>query len=211
MRKSSRRATEAGARIVLVKLTPELERAFRTARFISDDIVVASDLDRALESCEQAIIETHRAEGGECDRCAPGCPKRSATPQLADRLAEYCRRLEVKAGDIIARQGEPAASMHFILEGRVGIIVDLPEGRTTRVRSLGRHTTVGEMGLITHSPRSATIQAEAPSVLYELDADAFDRIKREQPALSQALLAYVIGVMTERLSFANRLIGVLQR
>ena len=35
-------ATEAGARIVLVKLSPELERAFRSARFISADIVVAS-------------------------------------------------------------------------------------------------------------------------------------------------------------------------
>ena len=67
------------------------------------------------------------------------------------------------------------------------------------------------MGLITHSPRSATIQAEAASVLYVLDAEAFERIKREQPALSQALLGYVIKVLTERLSFANRLIGVLQR
>jgi SulP family sulfate permease len=67
------------------------------------------------------------------------------------------------------------------------------------------------MGLITHSPRSATIKAETTSVLYELDADAFDRIKREQPALSQALFAYVVRVMSERLGFANRLIGVLQR
>ena len=80
-----------------------------------------------------------------------------------------------------------------------------------RVRSLGPHTTVGEMGLITSRPRSATITAEAPSVLYELDADAFERIKHEQPELSQALLGYVIAVMTERLGFANRLIGVLQR
>jgi SulP family sulfate permease len=44
-----------------------------------------------------------------------------------------------------------------------------------------------------------------------LDADAFERIKRERPALSQALLGYVIKILTERLSFANRLIGVLQR
>jgi hypothetical protein len=29
--------------------------------------------------------------------------------------------------------------------------------------------------------------------------------------LAQALLMYVIGVMAERLSFASRLIGVLQR
>ena len=204
-------ATEAGARIVLVNLTPELERPFRNARFISDDVTLASDLDRALESCEQTIIEAHRAEATGSRSLRAWMSEALGDAQLADRLVEYCRRLEVRSGDIVARQDEPATSMHFILEGRVGIIVDLHDGRTTRVRSLGRHTTVGEMGLITRSPRSATIQAEAASVLYELDADAFEHIKREQPALSQALFAYVVRVMTERLSFANRLIGVLQR
>ena len=79
------------------------------------------------------------------------------------------------------------------------------------VRSLGRQTTIGEMGLITRRPRSATIQAEAPSVLYELTAEAYEEIKRDQPALSQALLGYVVAVMAERLSFANRVVGVLQR
>lgn len=204
-------ATEAGARVVLVNLTPELERPFRTARFIAGDITVAPDLDRALESCEQAIIEAHQADVSDSRSLRAWFSEALGDPQLADCLAENCRRLEVQPGDIIARQGEPAASMHFILEGRVGINVELPDGRTMRVRSLGRHTTVGEMGLIAQSARSATIQAEAASTLYELDADAFARIKREQPALSQALLAYVIRVMTERLSFANRLIGVLQR
>jgi sulfate permease, SulP family len=204
-------ATEAGARMVLVKLSPELERAFRSARFISNDVVVASDLDRALESCEQAIIEAHRAHVTDSRSLRSWLSEALGDAHLADSLSDYCERLEVKAGDVIARQGDPATSMHFILEGRVGIIVDLPEGRTTRVRSLGGHTTVGEMGLLTRSPRSATIQAEAASVLYVLDAEAFERIKHEKPVLSQALLGYVIKVLTERLSFANRLIGVLQR
>ena len=57
----------------------------------------------------------------------------------------------------------------------------------------------------------AVTQAEAPSVLYELTAEAYETIKREQPALSQALLGYVVAVMAERLSFANRVVGVLQR
>src|SRR5262249_53908555 len=130
---------------------------------------------------------------------------------LADCLSDYCKRLEVKPSDIIAPQHHPASSLHFILQRRVAIIVGLPAGLTPRVRSLGRQPTGGEMGLIARSPRSATIQAEAASVLYVLDAAAFERIKQDQPTLSQALLAYVIKVLTERLSFANRLIGVLQR
>lgn len=204
-------AAEAGARIVLVSLTPELERPFRIARFIANDIIVASDLDHALESCEQAIIDAHRAEASESQSLRAWLAEALGDVQLGERLVQYCRRVEVQSGDIIARQGDPAASMHFILDGRVGIIVNLPDGQTARVRSVGRHTTVGEMGLITQSPRSATIQAEAASVLLELPVEAFERVKREDPAISQALLAYVVKVMAERLSFASRLIGVLQR
>jgi sulfate permease, SulP family len=200
-----------GARIVLVNLTPELERPFRTARFISEDVVVASNLDRALESCEQAVIEAHQTEDSQTLSLHVWLSEALGSGQYANRLSEYCVRLEVQTGDIVARQGEPATSMHFILSGRIGILVDLGEGRTMRVRSLGSHTTIGEMGLITRRPRSATIQAEAPSVLYELTADAYERIKHEQPALSQALLGYVVSVMAERLNFANRAVGVLQR
>ena len=204
-------AAASGARIVLVNLNPELERAFRTASFIADDIIVASDLDRALEACEQKVIEAHQAEGGDARSLRAWLADALGSAENADRLAEYCRRLEVGPGDVIARQGEAAHSMHFILDGRVGIIVDVGEGRSMRVRSLGRHTTIGEMGLITRRPRSATIQAELPSVLYELTSDAYDRIKCEQPELGEALLSYVVAVMAERLSFANRAIGVLQR
>jgi SulP family sulfate permease len=204
-------AAESGARIVLVNLAPDLERAFRTARFIADDVVVASDLDRALEWCEHEIINAHQAKAGEARSLSAWLTEALDSSELADSLAGYCRRLEVQAGEVVARQGDAAASMHFILEGRLGIIVDLGDGRSVRVRSLGPHTTIGEMGLIARRPRSATIQAEVPSVLYELDANAYETIKRECPSLSQALLAYVIAVMTERLSFANRLIGVLQR
>jgi len=204
-------ATERTARVVLVHLGPEVERAFRIARFLSKDIIVAPDLDRALENCEQEVINAHRAEDSNARSLRSWLTEALGTRELADRLAEYCRRLEVQKDAVIARQGDTASSMHFILEGRVGILIDLGGGKTVRVRSLGPHTTVGEMGLITHQPRSATIQAEAASVLYELDTEAFERIKREQPALSQALLGYVIAVMTERLGFANRAIGVLQR
>ncbi len=180
-------AAAYGARIVLVNLTPELERAFRTAvSFPTTSSSRPISIARWNPASRDHRSASHRSRrraivAGLAVRCA------WAAPQYADRLTDYCRRLEVPAGDIIARQGDAAASMHFILEGRVGIVVDLGEGRTMRVRSLGRHTTIGEMGLITGRPRSATIAAEADSVLYELSAEAYERIKRDEPALSQAL------------------------
>ena len=79
------------------------------------------------------------------------------------------------------------------------------------MRSLGPHTTTGEMGLISKQLRSATIQAEVPSVLYVLSAEAYESIKRGNDDLDQALLTYVVSVMAERLSFASKVIGVLRR
>ena len=131
--------------------------------------------------------------------------------EFAEQLSLFCRRLDVGQDEIIATQGEPARSMHFILEGRVGIIVKMDDGHLIRVRSLGPHTTIGEMGLIARQMRSATIQAEEPSVLYELSADAYERLTRENSALAQALLTYIVRVMAERLNYSSRVIGVLRR
>ena len=204
-------ADAAGASLVLTNLSPELERAFRVARFLSPDIALAPNLDRALESCEQAVIQAHRAKADDAPSLQAWLTEALGDPGHGEYMAAHCRRLEFKPGDIIARQGDPADSMHFILEGRIGIIVDQGERRSVRVRSLGAKTTIGEMGLITHRPRSATIQAEAVSILYEFRTGDFEEIQRERPALSLALLSYITAVMAERLSFANRVIGILQR
>jgi SulP family sulfate permease len=199
-----------GARLVLVNMTPDIENAFKIARLISGDVIVASDLDHALEQCEDTIIKAYQAPGTEAESIHNWLVQVVGAEQ-ARYLAHECRRLEIAAGEIIAREGEPADSMHFILEGRVSITVDAGNGRRLHIRSLGRHTTVGEMGLITGQVRNATIEAEVPSVLYVLKTNAFERIKRNNPALYRALLTYVIRVMAERLSFANRTIGALLR
>jgi len=204
-------ADAVGASLVLVHLTPAIEKAFRDNRFFSNNVMVHPDVDRALESCENAIIAAHSDAGSEVDSLRDWLTDVFGNAQFAHVLADQCQRCEFAAGDVIAHQGAPSSSMHFVVEGRVGIIVNLEGGGAIRVRSLGRHTTIGEMGLLSGRSRSATVQAEVASVAYELRADAFERLKVEHPALVLALLTYVIGLMAERLSFASKVIGVLQR
>jgi SulP family sulfate permease len=203
-------ADTIGARLVLVNLSPDLHSAFTTAGFLTGDVTVASDLDHALEACENATIAAHLGETAEARTLRQWLTAALGDAGYAEQLYQACERFEVVGGEVIARQGDPTDRMHFILQGRVGVIINV-EGGAIRVRSLGPHTMVGEMGLITANPRSATLQAEAPSVLYALGAQAYERIKRDNPALSQALMTYVIAVMAERLSFANKTHGVLQR
>jgi SulP family sulfate permease len=204
-------ADERGARIVLVNLSPELRETFDNRGLVSGNVILADDLDRALESCEKEVISAHSARVGITASLREWLTQALGSSDHAEQLAQRCERLEVNRGAVIAEQGEPAASMHFIVEGRIGIVVKTEDGRSIRLRSLGPHTTTGEMGLITRQTRSATIIAEAPSVLYALSAEDYERLKRDNGPLAQALLTYIVKIMAERLSFDSRVIGVLRR
>jgi SulP family sulfate permease len=202
---------ERHIKITLVNLRPEAEKMLRVSKFIRDDVSIIGELDHALERCENEVIAEHRDLSQERSNLRDWFRQMLGSESDADELIRHCRRIDVEAGDVIVRAGDDADSMHFLLEGRVGVMVATVDDRITRVRSLGRYTTIGEMGLVATTPRSATIQAEVASVLYVLQGDQFDSIKNDNPALSQKLLIYFVSVMAERLSFASRMIGVLRR
>ena len=206
-----RTAHDRGIRLVLVNLQAAVEKALRSSEFISDEVSIMPELDHALEWCENEIIAQHEGHGNEEASLRDWFIRIVGAEENAMELVHRCERLEVRAGDVIVRAGEAADSMHFILDGRVGVMVPTAEGGLTRVRSLGRYTTIGEMGLVAGAPRNATIQAEIDSVLYALSLNQFEAIKAENPTLSQKLLTFFILVMAERLTFANRLISVLRR
>jgi sulfate permease, SulP family len=207
-----RTAQDRGIKLVLVHLPAAAEKALRSSEFISADVSIVPELDHALEWCENEIIVLHQGRDQEEASLRDWFTQILGTEEDAAELIHRCERLEVATGEIIVSAGAPADSMHFILDGRVGIMIPAGEGGgTTRVRSLGRCTTIGEMGLVSHAPRSATIQAEVASILYVLSAQQFEALKFENPMLGQKLLTYFVSVMAERLTFANRMIAVLRR
>jgi sulfate permease, SulP family len=206
-----RSADERDVRLVLVHLPPPAEKALRSSGFITADVSIVPELDHALEQCENQIIAEHQGLEQEQASLRGWFTEILGTEQDATALMHRCQRVEVDAGEVIVRAGEAADSMHFILDGRVGIMVPADKGRDTRVRSLGRYTTIGEMGLVSHTPRSATIQAEVASTLYVLNTRQFEALKADDPELSHKLLTYFVSVMAERLTFANRTIAVLRR
>jgi SulP family sulfate permease len=206
-----RSAHDLGVKLVLVHMSAMVEKALRSGEFISKEVNVVPELDHALEWCENELIAQHQGLEQEEANLRDWFTQILDSEDDAEELTRRCQRVEVEAGDIIVRAGDDADSMLFILDGRVGIMMANDAGRSTRLRSLGRYTTIGEMGLVSHVPRSATIQAETSSVLYVLNRHQFDAIKSEHPELSHKLLTYFVSILAERLSFASRTIAVLRR
>jgi CRP/FNR family cyclic AMP-dependent transcriptional regulator len=85
---------------------------------------------------------------------------------LVSMLAE--RRFE--PGATIVAEGEPGRSMFIVKSGRLAVSKRASSGRVIPISVLERGDFFGEMTLIEMQNRSATVVAEAPTVLYELTA-----------------------------------------
>lgn len=202
---------DCGVRPVFVGLTPGIEKSLRAADAITPDMMVLSELDRAFEHCENEVIARHQSLQEEETALSDWFASMLDSKPLAAELLTHCGRIDIARGDIIARAGENSDSMYFVWRGRIGVIAATGNGRTTRLRSLGPCTVVGELGLVSGQPRSATLQAEEPSVVCVLTLENYRKILSGKPELAQALLRYFMSVTAERLTFTNRTIVALQR
>ncbi len=87
-------------------------------------------------------------------------------------IASKLQTMEVDSGTVIVRQGAPADKFFIIVDGEVEVVRD-DEGVTRTVASLKRGQFFGEMAILRDMPRTATVQAVAPTTLFALDRDAF--------------------------------------
>ncbi len=85
------------------------------------------------------------------------------------------------AGAVIVRKGERGDAMYFIASGMVEVLT----GPSTVILYEGDF--FGEMALLSHDPRSATVTAVRPTDLLVLDADDFLRLVDRIPAIKDRL------------------------
>jgi MFS family permease len=90
----------------------------------------------------------------------PGAP----LEHLAARLIP----LSVEPGTIIVKQGDPGDRFYIIVEGQVEVEVD-----GQRSATLGPGDHFGEIALLRDVPRTATVAAATPVVLYALEREDF--------------------------------------
>lgn len=98
------------------------------------------------------------------------------------------------AGQIIFKVGESGNTMYVISEGEVSILVGADV-----VEVAGPGTTVGEMALIDHCPRSATAVAKTDCKLVPIDQRRFEFMVQQTPFFSLT----VMKIMADRLRRTN--------
>ena len=112
-------------------------------------------------------------------------------PILADctgrQLREIARMAEVvelAAGAVLTKAGDPGEDFFFIVDGTARVSV--PGGRTAQ---LAPGSFFGEMSLLDGGPRSATVSADTAVRLLVIKRRHFASLLREAPALTLKICA----------------------
>jgi len=90
-------------------------------------------------------------------------------------------------GDVVARQGDPAGPLWVIIEGSAMVKV----GEDEVINRLGAGDVFGEMSLLLDEPRRATIVADAPLEVFEMDRELLRSAMTRHPAMAEVLARLV--------------------
>jgi CRP-like cAMP-binding protein len=101
-------------------------------------------------------------------------------PAKLKLLAFTSRAVRFDAGENLMNRGDPPDSVYVIIDGEVQIIGETPAGEFV-VATVGRNALQGEIGVITNTPRGATVRAKTPVRALKIAADVFLRLVTDNP------------------------------
>jgi CRP/FNR family cyclic AMP-dependent transcriptional regulator len=112
-----------------------------------------------------------------------GCTKKEL-----EKIVRAGDEITMTAGTVIVDQGQTGREAFVVLEGEVAV---KRGGR--KVVTLGPGAMVGELSLLDHGPRTATVVCETDCTLLVIDQRHFRAVLEDVPSLSMKLLSSLAG------------------
>ena len=107
-------------------------------------------------------------------------------------LAFTSERTAFAPGVVLFRQGDVSDAAYVILSGTADVVVEAHGEVPVRMSSVGQNAIVGEMGLVTGDPRSATIIATSPIEALKLRKDIFLALLAEFPQMALSVMRLMV-------------------
>lgn len=108
------------------------------------------------------------------------------------RIAKASNEVTRPAGSLLVDQGDLGREAFIIMEGTATV---RRNGR--KVGTLGPGDAVGELSLLDHGPRTASVTADSEITVLVLSAREFSGVIEEVPGLAHRLLGQLAGRVRE--------------
>jgi CRP/FNR family transcriptional regulator, cyclic AMP receptor protein len=109
-----------------------------------------------------------------------------------ERIAALTVEVEVPAGKVLMREGEPGREFFVIEEGTA--TAHVAGGKT---KAMGPGDCFGEIALLREAPRSATVEADTDMRVVVLHGREFASLMDEVPSVARGVLAAVADRLQE--------------
>ena len=125
------------------------------------------------------------------------------TPAQWDTVSAYLQPYAVPAGHVLVSQGATDRTLYLVESGSLSVHYQ-DEKERLRLAIVGPGSVVGEGAFFSMRPRSATVQASAPTKLWTLTALRFTELTNRQPAIALGLAMAAGAVLAKRLGNRRR-------
>lgn len=112
---------------------------------------------------------------------------------------QYLTRHEVRAGEVLLRQGELDRTVYFVGQGMLQVYVTGGAPGTSKIGILRAGAMVGEPGLFADGERTANVEAMTPAVIWALRLPRFEELCARVPAIAIEVLRAAGSVMALRM------------
>jgi CRP/FNR family transcriptional regulator, cyclic AMP receptor protein len=113
------------------------------------------------------------------------------SPKEREKVARWADTVDLPAGKHLLEEGRLPHEFFVILDGEVEVMHD-----GEHLATLGPGDFFGEIALIEHGRRTASVVAASPTILAVMSPIAFDAMRREMPRVAERVEA----VIRERMS-----------
>ena len=127
------------------------------------------------------------------------------SPNQLQRLFGICQQESYAKGAALCRTGADSDRMFVLLSGSV----EIRSETDTPLMSQSAITTIGESGMLTGEPRSATVVAEGALSVLVIDRRPFMQLMQEDPSLATRFYRNVMTILRQKLISSNRRIDQL--
>jgi HEAT repeat protein len=119
------------------------------------------------------------------------------SPEDLKHVADITEEHAYEEGDLIAEQGEAGEEMHLIVSGEISVRVRPHADAAREVARRGTGESVGEMAVISRAPRMASLVAASDVRTLVIDRVRFERILRDRPDASLAVMNVLCARLRE--------------
>jgi ATP-binding cassette subfamily B protein len=107
----------------------------------------------------------------------------SALVRLADDFVTHY----FTAGQVVLKQGDPGDDFYVVVRGSLDVVFSQPDGEEVALTTLEDGDLFGELALLEHVPRTATVRTRTECVLLSLAREHFERLLAQAPEVAAAI------------------------